>query len=451
MPNFPTPPQNNRIGFHYYPDYNHYRDKDLHYWLPELEALGATWLTLLAPDKRAIPENFIRGIIAQGIEPILHFQLPHGSQTEVKDLELLFNNYAKWGVHYTILFNTPNKRSAWSPTAWVQTDLVDRFLDRFVPAAETAAKAGLVPVFPPLHPGGDYWDTAFLRASLNALQRRDNHFLLDRMALSADAFASDRPLNWGSGGPELWPEARPYQTNGSGQDQIGFCIYDWYIAISQAVVGEARPIILLNLGTSSKNSDNSSPNQNTNVHRTLSMIQALAEPNPEKIKDLTGVTKIADIKKPPPEVLCGNFWFLASESEDTSASRAWYIAGHEISSKTHALKRWISYTRSKAKPMDPKGDQEIFEHHPIPHYLILPAYEWGMTDWHLNAARPFIRKYRPVIGFSLNHAYLAERVTVVGGVEQFPETALENLRSAGCRVERISGDGTSIATQLAEK
>lgn len=101
--------------------------------------------------------------------------------------------------------------------------------------------------------------------------------------------------------------------------------------------------------------------------------------------------------------------------------------------------------------MDPKGDQEITENHPIPHYLILPAYEWGITDWHLNAARPFIRKYRPMIGFSLNHAYLAERVTVVGGVEHFPETALENLRSAGCRVDRISGDGTSIATQLAEK
>lgn len=451
MPNFPTPPQNNRIGFHYYPDYNHYRDKDLHKWLPELDALGATWLTLLAPGGRAIPENFIRGLISQGIEPILHFKLPLESPPEIKDLELLFNNYAKWGVHYTILFSNPNKRSAWSPTAWVQMDLIDRFLDRFVPAAETAAKSGLVPVFPPLQPGGDYWDTAFLRASLDALQRRDNHFLLDRMALSADAFAGDRPLTWGSGGPELWPEARPYQTKGSGQDQIGFCIYDWYIAISQAVVGEARPIILLNLGSSSKKSDNSSPKQNTNVRRTLSMIEALAEPIPTKTKELTGVTKLSVIKKPPPEVLCGNFWLLATESEDPAAHQAWYVSGDEISSRVHALKRWISYTRSKVKSMDPKGDQEITENHPIPHYLILPAYEWGITDWHLNAARPFIRKYRPMIGFSLNHAYLAERVTVVGGVEHFPETALENLRSAGCRVDRISGDGTSIATQLAEK
>jgi hypothetical protein len=56
-----------------------------------------------------------------------------------------------------------------------------------------------------------------------------------------------------------------------------------------------------------------------------------------------------------------------------------------------------------------------------------------------------------MIGFSLNYAFMAERVTVVGDTEQFPESALDLLRNAGCRVERISGDGTSIATQLAEK
>ena len=55
------------------------------------------------------------------------------------------------------------------------------------------------------------------------------------------------------------------------------------------------------------------------------------------------------------------------------------------------------------------------------------------------------------IGFSLNYAFMAERVTVVGNNDQFPEAALDQLRNAGCRVERINGDGTSIATQLAEK
>ena len=89
--------------------------------------------------------------------------------------------------------------------------------------------------------------------------------------------------------------------------------------------------------------------------------------------------------------------------------------------------------------------------HPIPHYLVLPAFEWGLTDWHLQAARPFIRKYRPMIGFSLNYASMAAKVTVIGDSEQFPEADLDRLRNSGCEVERINGDGTSIATQLAEK
>ena len=451
MPNFPTPPHNNRIGFHYYPDYYHYRETDLRSWLPELESLGATWVTLLAPAQRAIPENFIRGLISQGIEPILHFQLPLETPSEISDLDLLFSNYAKWGVHYAVLFNSPNDRSEWSPAAWTQLDLVERFLDRFVPAAEAAAKAGLVPVFPPLKPGGDYWDTAFLRASLNALQRRGNHFLLDRMILSANAYAGDLPLTWGSGGPEQWPEARPYQFKGAGQDQIGFCIYDWYIAITQAVIGEPRPVILLKLGSSTKNAKTASLNQKSNVRRTLSMAQVLAGPTSANKKELPGETHSSAIKMPPPEVLCGNFWLLTTELNNPYADQAWYLSGDEVSPKVHAIKRWVSNIRSMPSPMIPKGDIDNFEHHPIPHYLILPAYEWGITDWHLNAARPFIRKYRPMIGFSLNYAVLAERVTVVGDTDQFPEKALEDLRSAGCRVERIRGDGTSIATQLAEK
>ena len=160
MPTFHTPPNNNRIGFHYYPDTNHYRESDLHTWLPELKTLEASWLVLDAPPDRAIPEFFINGILENGIEPILHFQLPLEDLPPIDDLKLLFNNYARWGVNYVILYSEPNRRSAWSAAAWAQNDLVERFLDRFIPPAEEAAKSGLIPVFPPLKPGGEYWDTA---------------------------------------------------------------------------------------------------------------------------------------------------------------------------------------------------------------------------------------------------------------------------------------------------
>ncbi|PKP01191.1 MAG: hypothetical protein CVU11_15960, partial [Bacteroidetes bacterium HGW-Bacteroidetes-6] len=41
-------------------------------------------------------------------------------------------------------------------------DLVERFLDRFLPLANQVVSEGAVPVMPALEPGGNYWDTAFL-------------------------------------------------------------------------------------------------------------------------------------------------------------------------------------------------------------------------------------------------------------------------------------------------
>jgi hypothetical protein len=447
MPTFPTPPQNNRIGFHYIPDAHHFRESDLYTWLPELKTLGASWLTMIAPADRAIPEFFINGLIENGIEPILHFQLSLDSPPTVEDLNLLFSNYARWGVHYIILFDSPNCRNSWHPTTWAQEDLVERFLDRFIPPAEASAKSGLVPVFPPLTPGGDYWDTAFLRASLQAIERRGNFYLLDRIGLSANAFAGNRPLDWGSGGPERWPEARPYQTKAGGQDHRGFMISDWYLAITQAVLGEARPLILLHMGSSSVDNKSIDPDQKSHVRRTLGMVQALAGPSTiaKNNPSLKAVNAL------PPEVLCGNFWLLCSEPGRSYANQAWFLLGEKASPKAQALIRWNSWADGTPSPDDPKSPPIQITNQTIPHYLVLPAFEWGITDWHLNAARPFIRKYRPMIGFSLNYAFMAERVTVVGDIEQFPESALDLLRNAGCRVERISGDGTSIATQLAEK
>jgi hypothetical protein len=447
MPTFPTPQKNNRIGFHYFPDQNHYRESDLYTWLPELKTLGASWLILDAPQNRSIPEFFINGLIDNCIEPVLHFKLGLSSPPEIEELGLLFHNYARWGVNYAIFYDSPNRKSAWTPTDWSQNDLVEHFLDRFIPPAEAAAKSGLVPVFPPLTPGGDYWDTAFLRASLQGIERRGNFFLLDRMGLSANAFAGNLPLDWGSGGPERWPEARPYQTNPGGQDHRGFGIADWYIAITQAVLGESRPVILLQMGSSSGDQKSTNGENKNQVRRILGMAQALAGPTPVSKNE----PNLAQVNSLPPEVLCGNFWLLCSEPESPYADQAWFLPGQKGNPKAQALIRWQTWADGTPLSDNQKSDGPQIQNQPIPHYLVLPAFEWGITDWHLNAARPFIRKYRPMIGFSLNYAFLAERVTVVGNPDQFPEAALDQLRNAGCRVERINGDGTSIATQLAEK
>ena len=209
MDPFLTPSSQTRIGFHYFPDTIHYRDSDLQAWLPELRALGVSWLTLVAPSDRAIPEMFLRGLITAGIEPILHIQEKMPDVPSTGDLAALFSAYAKWGVHFIIPFDRPNSRSSWSTTGWAQEDLVERFLDRYLPVAELALQAGLTPVMPPLEPGGNYWDTAFLQSTLLSLQRRKQYALLEKLVLSAYAWTGSHPLNWGAGGPERWPGARP--------------------------------------------------------------------------------------------------------------------------------------------------------------------------------------------------------------------------------------------------
>jgi hypothetical protein len=85
---------------------------------------------------------------------------------------------------------------------------------------------------------------------------------------------------------------------------------------------------------------------------------------------------------------------------------------------------------------------------PIEHYLLLPSYEWGVSDWHLDAVRPFLKKYHPAVGFSVEEARCARRVTVVGGPPSFSEDEIHSLRRSGCVVHQIRGDGTDIASEL---
>ncbi|MEK6256944.1 MAG: hypothetical protein N2C13_06485, partial [Chloroflexota bacterium] len=86
--------------------------------------------------------------------------------------------------------------------------------------------------------------------------------------------------------------------------------------------------------------------------------------------------------------------------------------------------------------------------HPIEHYLLLPVYEWGVADWHLDVIRPFVKKYKPTVGYSMEEAANAARVTIVGGAKSFPQASIDDLKANGSAVEQIEGDGTVIATLL---
>jgi hypothetical protein len=148
------------------------------------------------------------------------------------------------------------------------------------------------------------------------------------------------------------------------------------------------------------------------------------------------------------EVIATNFWLLAADADSSALSQAWFGLHSDPQPFVKAIKDYLT-NQKKSFHANGKGGEPIV--HPIEHYLLLPLYEWGVSDWHLDTIKPFVKKYRPTVGFSLAEAAYSRRVTVIGGIQSFTEDDLNSLRSAGCEVERISGDGTSIATQLAER
>jgi hypothetical protein len=412
--------------------------------------LQAQWVTLIAPSDRAIPEEFISGLVTAGIEPILHFKQPVHTFPAAGELDVLLRSYARWGARYVALFDRPNSRQSWQESAWGKADLVDQFLDIYLPLATRILDAGLTPVLPPLEPGGDYWDTAFLRAALLKIRERGYQQLQNRLVLGAYGFVSnEKRTDWGAGGPERWAGARPYHTPDGEEDQRGFHIFDWYAAISEAEWGRQLPMLLLAAGALP--AEKHGQEAGKHIEGTLALVEHVANRDEQE--------------NHIPESLLGcSFWLLSADEQDPAAASAWFRSDGSENEIVKELKSRRSkqtfrqpHTRNQAAPAAHLKAKE----HPadksmgdlpsqiIEHYLLLPDYEWGVADWHLDVIRPYVKKHKPTVGFSLAEARTARMVTIVGGEQTFPDEAIAQLEAAGCSVRRIHGDGTQIATELA--
>jgi len=450
MSKFPFPRINTRIGVHYFQDAVHYRTTNLRNWVPELHALGVSWLTLHAPNDRAIPEAFLKGLLDQNIEPILQFKMPIDDPQPLEDSITLFSTYARWGVNYIVLFDRPNSRAAWSATDWTQIDLVERFLDRYIPYAVSALQAGLIPVFPPLEPGGDYWDTAFLKTSLHAIKRRGQQEIIDNLIVGAYANARQRPITWGRGGPQRWPKTQPYTSTSSSEDQCGFYIFDWYIPIIESVTQKPATIIMFEAGArlNEINAGNITKlDLDDHTLRNLSLIEAVASEKIKKSNNSERKSSHTIIDPVPPQVISSNFWLLSAALNNPHLPNAWYKPDGTTLPVVEAVNKFVSENLINPKPKYTLSTSSLKgKEKSISHYLLLPSYEWGVVDWHLDLIRPFVKEHQPTIGFSLEEASKAVKVSVVGGIQAFSQDDLNTLKTSGCVVNRISRDGTSIAT-----
>ncbi|MDD5466882.1 MAG: hypothetical protein PHS96_03665 [Anaerolineales bacterium] len=445
-PHLPTP---DRLGVHYHRDDQHYRHNDLKTWLPELGRLGVEWLVLAQPARNAIPEPFIRELCTAKITPVLHLESRLEETPGASEWSLLFQAYAKWGVRYVTLFDRPNCREAWLPATWTQANLVERFLDAFLPLAQCALDAGLTPAFPPLAPGGDYWDTAFLRDALQGILARGRSQLLSQIVLTAyaDVTHPERPLAWGAGGPERWPGARPYLTPSDQQDQRGFYIFDWYCAISQAIIGKPLAILLFGAGRALNGREDRTPLPDEELITRLVSIAQLMASTPKGDPAPLISTPGGDCDPVPDQVLACAFEIIPTEGVASAPDGRWLDSAVNPSPATAALEEWARERLGKKSDPAP-ATPKIPLPHPIRHYVLLSPETWELAEGRLESIRPFVRKHLPTIGFSLAEACQARRVTLVGGTAAFSDEEMQRLQAAGCEVERIVGDGTNIASLL---
>ncbi len=435
------------IGFHYYPDDMHYRTSDLQSWLPELRALGACWLTVVGSLTRAVPEPFIRGLRENGIEPIVLMPAAPIRAIEVGRVMPLFQTYARWGVRYVSVFAEPNSRASWSLADWSKTGLVGRFLEIMIPVWQAQAEAGLAPVFPALKAGGEYWDTAFLEASLHGLQQRGRDELAHQLTFALNTWTFNRPVMWGAGGPAAWPDARPYLTPAGSQDQRGFHVFDWYNAIFERMLGERKPLLSLAGGPRlGDQTDASQPSVNDARHATC-------------IKD---IRQLLANQQLPENLLNLNFWLLTATAESPFVREAWFQPDGRTLTAVSVLRQGpvpgpvapAEPMASKAipngaghmvdDPLDPnsllarlRSAPKSAQVKPIRHYLLMPTFEFGVSEWHWTAALEFVRAERPVVGFSVDEALRAERVTIFGNTQGIDAEIESRLTQAGCQVERV--------------
>lgn len=428
-----TPSQNvsvNRLGFHYYPDALHYTTRDLQAWLPLLSHLNVGWLVLESPVTRAIPEGFIRSLLRQGISPLIQFPFSPATPPELREVAPIIEAYIKWGALHIQVFDRPNLRGTWGAAFWMHPDLAEAFVDAFLPWARWIVCCGGYPILPPLFPGGDYWDTAFLQNVLAILERRQQTSVIENLHLSAYAWTHDHPLEWGQGGPLAWPEARPYHQSLDTQDQRGFRIFEWYEAIAQSVLERPLPIHLYHAGL--PNDPQTLLDHPNTLHPaempTIQVLYSTLDP-----KNITASPPPADY---PPSLLSCNFWLLSASTDSPFIAHAWFQDGkptnHAVSQLAKVAVRQlnVSFDSENGSLVERLG-------RPIGHYILLPP------DW--SAHPELIPKVllqmpagdTPTLGTSLSEAVLAQRVTLVEP-EKFAPEVLNQLKASGCVVHTLT-------------
>ena len=419
---------NNRIGLHYFQDIHHFRASDLMQWLPDMIKRHIGWLILQSPVDYAIPEEFISALVDNHIEPIIQFTDISQKSVKAEDLKIILNVYAKWGVKYVIFFNEPNLKNSWSEGTWNKGDIADTFLDKYIPFVKAANQAGLTNVFPPLQPGGDYWDTAFLKKTLKGAINRKCVELISNFHIAVSSQTFDKALDWGLGAEKDLNRSKAYLSTKDIQDHIGFRTSDCYSGIINQQIGYNPKILLFWYGATSHLSK-------TPYFQDINILIDLATGRSQS--DL--VSPLSD------NVISCNFWPISNLNylDPSIMDEPYQQSNASIYSDIYDPQTLLNGKLSEK--VAPSVAPWVY---PIDHYLLLPSYKWGTPEHILEKVRPILKQDQPTVGFSIDEAMLARKVTVWNENGAFSDSDIEELKKSGCIIDEKVINGIEVALEL---
>jgi hypothetical protein len=305
---YPRPAGDTGIGFHWFPDTKHYEKAHLKRFGAELKALGASWLVAHSGISETLPEHFVKELRDRNVEPIVHLRTPFVAPVDQSELGKSARQHAKLGVQYILLYDSPNMQGEWAK--WPAANVADAFMDFALPGLETMAQVdGLIPLFPPLRPGGDVNDRLFLDRCLGILAARGSEGLKGKLALAIQNDPGNKPLTWGRGAGEAWPASIPGHCPEGSEDHTGYCLYEWYQEIAQKRLGRSVIMAAVRNGpTVGDRSHPAYPPVDASRHAILAseMAQSLMD------------------SQAPYYLLNTAFWLLAAEDGDPFAAHRWY-------------------------------------------------------------------------------------------------------------------------------
>ena len=455
-----------QLGFHYYDDTDHYDEASLDYWLPKLQAAGTRWLVLSVLENIEIPENFMRRIAGAGIEPVISLQLSLSNPPLPEIFRERAAYYRKNGAHLIQFFCRPNMKDSWTPEDWLKPNLVERFITVFSEYAEICINQKIIPVFPLLQPGGDYWDISFLKESLHILNKQYDQTILPNIIFSADGGFQEHPLDWGKGGPEVCRPVFAYKSDQA--DHRGFYIFEWYHAIIRKELGKNVPLILFHTGrwTSETGPFDISPKEaKQQLFKVLSMLQEQST-QPSVTGSIPAYVISCNLYKLPSEYLMNQkFESEPVRSEKiTKLRKKISINGSALSAKAAAAKTVSSeignliwslisalapYFYGAGKTfLIAVGENFIkivrsliaiiLRGESISSYFLIPDAESLLTEEQKEIIHQYTSQKSCKSGRNLNEALSSPKVILLNDSSLYPRNIIKQLRYNNCQIQTVS-------------